>query len=145
MRTSLSTLVFSLGTVCVDLSPLILGEHLAHIFAAAAALTDLFHLDHLVSAQPKTFLHSSHAIATAPAAFTLALALSIILLKFTVLLVPGNGRHGQQCHQHDDNNNKFHVRFSINWLIKIMVTHSLLPKFGENVCREIAFKQVNVL
>jgi hypothetical protein len=114
MSASLAALAFSLGTVCVDLSPLILGEHRAHIFTAAAALTDLLHLAHLVIAQPKAFLHSYHAIAATTAAFTLALAVFIIMLKLTVLLVPGKGRRGQQCHQHGDNNNTFHVRFSIN-------------------------------
>ena len=114
MRTRLAALLLSLGTVCIYLSLLILGEHRAHIFAAAAALTDLFHLAHLVITQPKTFLHPNHAIAAATAAFTLALAVFIIMLKLAVLLVPGKRRCGQQCHQHDDHNNIFHVRFSIN-------------------------------
>jgi hypothetical protein len=133
MSTSLAALAFSLGTVCVDLSPLILGEHRTHIFAAAAAVTYSLHLAHLIIAQAKAFLHSSHAIAAASAAFTLALAVSILMLRFTALLVPGKSRRGQQCHQRDDNNHTFHVPFSFNWQTKFLNKHTLAFKFGANM------------
>jgi hypothetical protein len=135
MSTSLATLAFSLRTVCVDLSSLILGEHRAHIFAVATALTNLLHLAHLIIAQAKAFLHSSHAIAAAPAAFTLALVVSILMLRFTAFPVPGEGRRSQQCHQRDDNNYRFHVRFSFNGQTKsseyAYISLQFWSKYGE--------------
>jgi len=133
MSTAVVALAFSLGTVCVNLSPLILGEHRAHIFAAAAALTYSLHLAHLIVAQSKAFLHSSHTIAAAPAAFTLALAASILMLRFTAFPVPGEGRRSQQCHQRDGNNYKFHVRFSFNWQTKFLNAYTLAFKFVANM------------
>ena len=136
MSSTLAALLFSLRTVCVDLSPLILGQHRAHIFAVAATLTNLLHLAHLVIAQPQAFLHSSHAITAALAAFTLALAVSILMLTFTALPVSGKGRRGQQCHHHDDTNNTFHVRFSINRQSECSEYAYITPQFrrkcGEN-------------
>jgi len=135
MSPSLAVLGFSLGTVRVDLSPLILGEHRTHIFAAAAALTYSLHLANLIVAQAKAFLHSSHAIAAAPAAFTLALAASILMLGFTAFPVPGEGRRSQQCHQRDGNNYKFHVRFSLQMANQfseyIYISLQIWSKYGE--------------